>query len=117
YTSRYLTHFRNHFSTIGVNGMNEMVRNFTGDRHDLTDNFGHDMAIEILDHIRKRLKTFQEDTGNLYNLEATSAEGTTYRFAKEDLMSNYNIKHVSQHETFYYTNSSQLTADYTEDLF
>ncbi|HLV62857.1 ribonucleoside triphosphate reductase [Galbibacter sp.] len=117
YTSRYLTHFRNHFSTIGVNGMNEMVRNFTRDRHDLTDNSGHDMAIEILDHIRKRLKTFQEDTGNLYNLEATPAEGTTYRFAKEDLKRYPNIIQAGTPKNPYYTNSSQLPVDYTEDPF
>ena len=84
YTKRYLPHFRNHFSTIGVNGMNEMVRNFTNDNEDITSSFGNDFCVEILDYIRNRMKEFQETTGNLYNLEATPAEGTTYRFAKED---------------------------------
>src|SRR5690606_2730372 len=84
YTKRYLPHFRNHFSTIGVNGMNEMVRNFSEDRIDIVSNAGMAFATEILEYIRTRMREFQESTGNLYNLEATPAEGTTYRFAKED---------------------------------
>ena len=78
YTARYLPFLRNHFSTIGVNGMNEMVRNFTGDDHDLTERQGIELALGILDHMRARLISYQESTGNLYNLEATPAEGTTY---------------------------------------
>ncbi|RNL77396.1 ribonucleoside triphosphate reductase [Sinomicrobium pectinilyticum] len=117
YTQRYLSHFRNHFSTIGVNGMNEMVRNYTRDRNDLTDNFGHEMVAGILDHIRGRLQEFQERTGNLYNLEATPAEGTTYRFAKEDLKRYPEIIRAGTPENPYYTNSSQLPVDFTDDPF
>ena len=84
YTKRYLGTLRNHFSTIGVNGVNEMIRNFTGDEHDITTEWGHDFAVRLLDHIRGRIAAFQEETGHMYNLEATPAEGTTYRFAKED---------------------------------
>jgi len=84
YTGRYLPFFRNHFSTIGVNGMNEMVRNFTNDAYDISDERGIQMSLDILDHMRNKLLGYQEETGNLYNLEATPAEGTTYRFAKED---------------------------------
>lgn len=84
YTKRYLKTFDTFFSTIGVNGMNEMVRNFTNDEHNITDEFGKNFAIKILDYIREKLTEFQDETGNLYNLEATPAEGTTYRLAKED---------------------------------
>ena len=83
YTRRYLGTLRNHFSTLGVNGLNEMVRNFTGGAHDITTREGEAMAIELLDHVRGRMLQFQEKTGHMYNLEATPAEGTTYRFAKE----------------------------------
>ncbi|OGA99319.1 MAG: ribonucleoside triphosphate reductase, partial [Burkholderiales bacterium RIFCSPHIGHO2_12_63_9] len=83
YTKRYLGTLRNHFSTLGVNGINEMVRNFTGDAHDITSERGHQLAVRLLDHVRARIVDFQEETGHLYNLEATPAEGTTYRFAKE----------------------------------
>ena len=117
YTKRYLPHFRNHFSTIGVNGMNEMVRNFTDDREDITTLFGHEFCMEILDHIRNRMKEFQEETGNLYNLEATPAEGTTYRFAKEDKKRYPNILQAGRDENIYYTNSSQIPVDYTQDPF
>ncbi|MFX7090792.1 anaerobic ribonucleoside-triphosphate reductase, partial [Acinetobacter baumannii] len=75
---------RNHFSTLGVNGINEMVRNFTRGRHDITSEEGHALALRLLDHVRARMVEVQEQTGHLYNLEATPAEGTTYRFAKED---------------------------------
>ena len=84
YTKRYLGTLRNHFSTIGVNGINEMIRNFTGDAHDITTAYGHAFALRFLDHVRERIVAFQEETGHMYNLEATPAEGTTYRFAKED---------------------------------
>ncbi len=84
YTKRYLGTLRNHFSTLGVNGINEMVRNFTADQHDITSEWGHAFAVRLLDHVRERMTAFQEETGHLYNLEATPAEGTTYRFAKED---------------------------------
>ena len=117
YTKRYLTHFRNHFSTIGVNGMNEMIRNFTGGKEDITSSYGINLATEILEHIRATMKVYQEETGNLYNLEATPAEGTTYRFAKEDLKRFPDIIQAGQGENIYYTNSSQIPVDYTEDPF
>ena len=117
YTKRYLTHFRNHFSTIGVNGMNEMLLNFTDGKLDVTSEHGIDFVSEILLHIRNRMKAFQEETGNLYNLEATPAEGTTYRFAKEDKKRYPEIKHAGEGENIYYTNSSQIPVDHTDDPF
>ncbi|MBN9284415.1 MULTISPECIES: ribonucleoside triphosphate reductase [unclassified Flavobacterium] len=117
YTKRYLTHFRNHFSTIGVNGMNEMILNFTAQQQDITSASGIRFASEILDYIRSRMTAFQEETGNLYNLEATPAEGTTYRFAKEDKKRFPDIIQAGQGENIYYTNSSQLPVSYTEDPF
>lgn len=117
YTKRYLPHFRNHFSTIGVNGMNEMIRNFTNDQEDVTTSFGYEFSMEILGHIREKMKEFQEETGNLYNLEATPAEGTTYRFAKEDKKRFENIIQAGEGENIYYTNSSQIPVDYTNDPF
>ena len=79
YTKRYLPHFRNHFSTIGVNGINEMIQNFTDGKEDIVSDNGMEFATEILEHIRTKMRAYQEETGNLYNLEATPAEGTTYR--------------------------------------
>lgn len=117
YTKRYLQHFRNHFSTIGVNGINEMIVNFTGKQDTVTSTAGIDFASEILEHIRGRMKEFQEETGNLYNLEATPAEGTTYRFAKEDKKRFPNIIQAGQDDNIYYTNSSQIPVDHTEDPF
>lgn len=117
YTQRYLKHFRNHFSTIGVNGMNEMVLNFSEGKQNITATSGIHFATEILDHIRLRMKEFQEETGNLYNLEATPAEGTTYRFAKEDKKRFPEILQAGQNENIYYTNSSQIPVDHTDDPF
>lgn len=117
YTKRYLQHFRNHFSTIGVNGMNEMIQNFAYDQNNITSESGIEFAAEILDHIRNRMKEFQEETGNLYNLEATPAEGTTYRFAKEDKKRFNDIIQAGEDENIYYTNSSQIPADHTEDPY
>lgn len=117
YTKRYLPHFRNHFSTIGVNGINEMILNFTNSKHDITSHFGSEMALELLEHIRNCMKAFQEETGNLYNLEATPAEGTTYRFAKEDKKRYHDIIQAGEGENIYYTNSSQIPVDFTEDPF
>ncbi|OFW81084.1 MAG: ribonucleoside triphosphate reductase [Alphaproteobacteria bacterium RIFCSPLOWO2_01_FULL_40_26] len=117
YTKRYLPHFRNHFSTIGVNGMNEMVRNFTNDAYDITDNRGAKMCLDILDFMRIELKKYQEETGHLYNLEATPAEGTTYRFAKEDKKYYPNILQAGFGENIYYTNSTQLPVGFTDDPF
>jgi ribonucleoside-triphosphate reductase len=117
YTKRYLGTFKNHFSTIGVNGINEMIRNFTGDEHDITTPFGHEMAVQFLDKVREILIKFQGETSHMYNLEATPAEGTTYRFAKEDLKRYPNILHAGTGENPYYTNSSQLPVSYTTDAF
>lgn len=117
YTKRYLSHFRNHFSTIGVNGMNEMIQNFTRGEENMTSKWGISFAAELLEHIRLRLKTFQEETTNLYNLEATPAEGTTYRFAKEDRKRYPDIIQAGTPENNYYTNSSQIRADHTDDPF
>lgn len=117
YTARYLKGFHNHFSTIGVNGMNEMIRNFTGDREDISTPWGIEFAIRILDYMRQRIREFQEESGNLYNLEATPAEGTTYRFAKEDKKRFPAILQAGEGENIYYTNSSQLPVDLTSDVF
>jgi len=117
YTARYLPGFNNHFSTIGVNGMNEMIRNFSNDKHTIADTFGTQMAMRILDFMRDQLKEFQERSGNLYNLEATPAEGTTYRFAKEDAKRYDDIIQAGTKENNYYTNSSQIPVFYTDDPF
>jgi ribonucleoside-triphosphate reductase len=117
YTKRYLGTLRNHFSTIGVNGINELIRNFTGDAADITTERGRDLACRLLDHVRARMVEFQESTGNLYNLEATPAEGTTYRFAREDKKRFPGILQAGTSDAPYYTNSSQLPVGYTDDPF
>jgi ribonucleoside-triphosphate reductase (formate) len=117
YTRRYLGTLRNHFSTVGVNGINEMVRNFTDDAEDITTPAGHAMAARLLDHIRARMVRIQEETGHLYNLEATPAEGTTYRFAKEDRKRFADILQAGTPEAPYYTNSTQLPVGFTSDPF
>jgi ribonucleoside-triphosphate reductase len=117
YTRRYLGTLENHFSTIGVNGMNEMVRNFSLDAYDITDPRGHALCVRVLDHVRTRMVDFQEGTGHLYNLEATPAEGTTYRFAKEDRKRFPGIVQAGTEENPYYTNSSQLPVGFTDDPF
>ena len=117
YSQRYLGTLDNHFSTIGVNGMNEMVRNFSDDAYDLTDPCGFDMCVRILDRVRERMVQLQEATGHMYNLEATPAEGTTYRFAKEDRKRFADIIQAGTPQEPYYTNSSQLPVGYTDDPF
>ena len=117
YTKRYLGTLRNHFSTIGVNGVNELIRNFTADREDVTTDWGHAFAARFLDHVRERMVAYQEETGHLYNLEATPAEGTTYRFAREDLKRYPDILQAGTEEAPYYTNSSQLPVGFTDDPF
>ncbi len=117
YTRRYLGSLRNHFSTLGVNGVNEMIRNFSADEHDITSDWGHAFALRLLDHIRARMVEFQEATGHLYNLEATPAEGTTYRFAKEDRRRWPEILQAGSEDKPYYTNSSQLPVGFTDDPF
>lgn len=117
YSRRYLGTLRNHFSTLGVNGVNEMIRNFTGDRDDISTPEGHQFAMRLMDHIRERIARFQEETGHLYNLEATPAEGTTYRFAKEDRRRYPGILQAGTDANPYYTNSTQLPVGYTDDPF
>ena len=117
YTKRYLGTLRNHFSTLGVNGINEMIRNFSGNAYDITSADGHALAIRLLDHVRARMVQFQEETGHMYNLEATPAEGTTYRFAREDRKRYPAILQAGTDENPYYTNSSQLPVGHTDDPF
>ncbi|SEG06336.1 ribonucleoside-triphosphate reductase class III catalytic subunit [Billgrantia desiderata] len=117
YTQRYLGTLRNHFSTLGVNGLNEMVRNFCDDRYDITAPEGRQLALEVLDHVRARMQEFQAETGHLYNLEATPAEGTTYRFARADAERFPGILQAGTPEAPYYTNSSQLPVGHTDDPF
>jgi ribonucleoside-triphosphate reductase len=97
--------------------MNEMIQNFTHNRDNITSETGIEFASEILEYIRTRMKQFQEETGNLYNLEATPAEGTTYRFAKEDKKRFEDIIQAGQEKNIYYTNSSQIPVDFTQDPF
>ncbi|MBQ5665664.1 MAG: ribonucleoside triphosphate reductase [Akkermansia sp.] len=117
YTKRYLPHLRNHFSTIGLNGMNEMLRNFSNDTMNTAEPQGIAFAEEVLHFMRERIRGYQETTGNLYNLEATPAEGTTHRFAREDQKRFPDIIQSGTPGHRYYTNSSQLPAGYTHDLF
>ena len=117
YTKRYLGTLRNHFSTLGVNGINEMIRNFSGNAYDITSAEGHALAIRLLDHVRARMVQFQEQTGHMYNLEATPAEGTTYRFAREDRKRYPSILQAGTADNPYYTNSSQLPVGHTDDPF
>lgn len=113
YTRRWLPTLDNHFSTIGVNGVNEMLRNFSG--QDITEN--QDLAIRLLQHINGLLVQAQEKTGHLYNLEATPAEGTTYRFARLDKPRFPDIIQAGTPEEPYYTNSTQLPVSHTPDPF
>lgn len=117
FTKRYLGQLNNHFSTIGVNGLNECIRNFFTDKVDIAHPKGRAFALSILEFVRKKLTDFQNETGNLYNLEATPAEGTTYRFAREDRKKFPEILQAGTQEAPYYTNSSQLPVEYTADAF
>jgi len=117
YTKRYLGTFANHFSTIGLIGMNEVGLNAKWIRADLTDEKTQTFAKEVLDHMRERLSDYQEMYGDLYNLEATPAESTTYRFAKHDKEKYPEIITANENGTPYYTNSSHLPVGYTEDIF
>ncbi len=117
FTKRYLGTLRNHFSTIGVNGINEMIRNYTGDEHNISDEWGQAFAIKFLDYIREKMVKIQEETGHMYNLEATPAESATYRFAREDKKRFKNIIQAGTKEDPYYTNSSQLPVGFTDDPF
>lgn len=117
YTRRYINTLDTFFSTIGVNGMNEMVRNFTDDEYDITDSRGQEMCKDLLDFINEQLLRYQDETGTLYNLEASPSEGTTYRFAREDLKRFPDILQAGFPDAPYYTNSSQLPVDFSADPF
>lgn len=117
YTKRYLGTFKNHFSTIGLIGMNEVGLNANWLRKDLTHPETLEFTREVLVHMRERLKDYQEQYGDLYNLEATPAESTTYRLAKHDKEKYPDIITANEHGTPYYTNSSHLPVGYTQDLF
>ncbi|MCE9586357.1 ribonucleoside triphosphate reductase [Candidatus Uhrbacteria bacterium] len=117
YTRHFLGSLRNHFSTIGINGVNEAIRNLTDDRENIASPDGLAFAREVLDFMRDRLKQYQEETGHLYNLEASPAEGATYRFAKEDQKRFPGILQAGTKEAPYYTNSTQLPVGYTDDVF
>ena len=117
YTRRYLGSFDNHFSTIGLVGMNEAALNASWLRKDLTHPEAQRFAQDVLNHMRERLSDYQEKYGDLYNLEATPAESTTYRFAKHDKEQYPDIITANENGTPYYTNSSHLPVGYTEDIF
>jgi len=117
FSQRYLGTLRNHFSTLGINGVNECIRNFTRDAEDVTTPWGRRFALRLLDHMRERMVEFQEATGHLYNLEASPAEGATYRFARLDQKNFDGILQAGTLEAPYYTNSSQLPVGFTDDPF
>ena len=119
YTKHYLGSFDNHFSTIGLVGMNEACLNAPWLRKDLTDAESQQFTKDVLNHMRERLSDYQEQYGDLYNLEATPAESTSYRFAKHDVKRYPDIITASNsmEDTPYYTNSSHLPVSYTSDIF
>lgn len=113
FTKRYLPSLHNHFSTIGLNGMNESALNFL--QKDISTPEGKEFAMEVLEMMRNRLADYQEETGHFYNLEATPAEGTTHRFAKEDRLRFPGIIQSGTSEAPYYTNSTHLPVGFTDD--
>ena len=115
YTRRYLKTLTNHFNTIGLCGMNECCQNFLGKEYDISTPKGKTFAENVLQHMRERMQDYQEETGDLFNLEATPAESTSYRLAKHDKEQFPNIITSGTTEPFY-TNSSQLPVDYTADV-
>ena len=117
YTKRYLGTFANHFSTIGLVGMNEACLNACWLRKDLSEKEAQEFTKNVLNHMRERLSDYQEKYGDLYNLEATPAESTTYRFAKHDREQYPDIITANMNGKPYYTNSSHLPVTYTEDIF
>ncbi len=117
FTKRYLGNWNHHFSTIGVNGANEMVANFTNGAENIATVFGKKLVLDVMDFIRENLANFQEETGNLYNLEATPAEGCSYRFATTDRKNYPDIITAGTPDAPYYTNSTQLPVNYTDDPF
>lgn len=114
YTQRYLKHWNNHFSTIGLIGMNESALNFLG--KNLLDQESREFAKEVLLHMRERLVKYQEETGHLYNLEATPGEGTSYRLAKSD-KEKFSRMEIPGGNNPFYTNSTQLPVNATDDIF
>ena len=117
YTKRYLGSFNNHFSTIGLVGMNETCLNAKWIQKDLTAKESQEFTVEVLNHMRNRLSDYQEKYGDLYNLEATPAESTSYRLAKHDKEKYPDIITANESGTPYYTNSSHLPVGYTDDIF
>ena len=117
YTKRYLGSFANHFSTIGLVGMNETCLNANWIKEDLTKKKAHKFAIEVLNFMREKLKDYQVMYGDLYNLEASPAESTSYRLAKHDKAKYPDIITANQNGTPYYTNSTHLPVGYTDDMF
>jgi ribonucleoside-triphosphate reductase len=116
YTKRYLNTFGNHFNTIGLVGMNECIQNFLGEDVSIADEQGRHFALSVLKFMKDKLADFQEETGDLFNLEATPAESTSYRLAKHDKNRYPDIISAGGHEP-YYTNSTQLPVMQTEDIF
>ena len=117
YTKRYLGTLNNHFSTIGLLGMNEACLNANWIKEDLTDEKAQKFTKEVLNYMREKLSDYQEEYGDLYNLEATPAESTSYRLAKRDKETYKDIITASDDDTPFYTNSSHLPVGYTDDLF
>ena len=118
YTKRYLGTFSNHFSTIGLVGMNEAILNARWMDTDITTDEGREFSKQVLDHMRARLSDYQEQYGDLYNLEATPAESTTYRFAKHDVEEFSDIITAAiGDQAPYYTNSTHLPVGFTDDIF
>jgi len=119
YTKRYLPNgWKNHFSTIGLNGMNEAIMTMFGSEESTGSEIGIAFTEDVLKFMRDKLQDYQEETGNLYNLEASPAEGTSYRLAKHDLKEfGHKIPHQGTIDACYYTNSTQLPVNFTEDIF
>jgi len=117
YSKVYVQSYDTFFNTIGINGCNECIRNFTNDEHDITDEWGQAFTNELMDYINSRLSDFQEETGLLFNLEATPAEGTGYRFALHDKKNYPDIITANDNGDPYYTNSTWLPATFTDDIF
>jgi ribonucleoside-triphosphate reductase (formate) len=117
FTRRYLGTLRNHFSTIGINGLNECIRNYFSGEEDIASPGGRQFGLDVLAHLRRRMTEFQEETGHLYNLEASPAEGATYRFAREDQKRYPGILQAGTMDAPYYTNSSQVCVGWSDDPF
>jgi anaerobic ribonucleoside-triphosphate reductase len=117
FSKRYLGTYRNHFSTIGVNGVNEMILNFTNGQEDITTPKGKELSIKYMDAIREKMIDIQKETKHMYNLEAVPAESAATRFAREDKKRFHDIIQQSGDGGEYYTNSTQLPVDFKGDIF